>query len=133
MLLKLKNKKSKRIDVKVLCFIKKNDKLREGVEKMPYTVKEVAEKLNCNEVKLLEKIKLGKLKAKKGLGTWLISEENYLEYTQGIEEPISVKDFAKMVRKCTKCIRDNVIAGKIKGVKIGGKWYVDKKELDRFI
>lgn len=99
---------------------------------MLYTVKETAKKLNCNETVLMSKLAKGEIKGKKQLGSWLISEESLLEYTKGIEEPMTIKEFAKTVRKCDKCIRDNVRSGNLKGAKIGGKWYVDKKELEKF-
>lgn len=97
-----------------------------------YTVSEIAEKLKCNINIIRKKLREGELKGKRQCGEWLISEENFLEYTGGIKNPILVKDFAKLVRKCEKSIRDKVISGEIKGIKLG-KWYVDYEEINKFI
>ena len=97
-----------------------------------YTVSELAEMLNCNIDIIRKKLREGKLKGKRQCGEWLVSKENFLEYTGGIEKPVPVKDFATLVRKCEKSIRDKVISGEIKGVKLG-KWYVDYEEIHKFI
>lgn len=97
-----------------------------------YTVPEMAEKLKCNIDIIRKKLREGVLKGKRQRGEWLISEENFLEYTNGIANPIPVKDFAILVRKCEKSIRDKVISGEIRGVKLG-KWYVDYEEIHKFI
>ena len=73
-----------------------------------YTVPEMAEKLKCNIDIIRKKLREGVLKGKRQRGEWLISEENFLEYTNGIANPIPVKDFATLVRKCEKSIRDKV-------------------------
>ena len=92
-----------------------------------YTVSEIAEKLKCNKVMIMSRLQKGIIK-----GEWLITEENLLEYTKGIEEPMLVKEFAEIVRKNVKTIRDKVISGELRGVKCGN-WYVDKNELNKFI
>lgn len=97
-----------------------------------YTVPELAVKLKCNIDMIRKKLREGELKGKRQKGEWLVTEESFLEYTQGIENPVPIKEFAKMVRKCEKCIRDKVISGEIKGVKLG-KWYVDSEEIKKFI
>ena len=97
-----------------------------------YTVSEIAEKLKCNKVMIMSKLQKGIIKGKKQKGEWLITEENLLEYTKGIEEPMLVKEFAEIVRKNVKTIRDKVISGELRGVKCGN-WYVDKNELNKFI
>ena len=75
-----------------------------------YTVSEIAEKLKCNKVMIMSRLKKGIIKGKKQKGEWLITEENLLEYTKGIEEPMLVKEFAEIVRKNVKTIRDKVIS-----------------------
>ena len=97
-----------------------------------YTATEIAEKLKCNKDIVKQRLREGKIKGKKQSGEWLITEENFLLYTNGIKEPIHVKEFAKIVRKNEKTIRDKIIRGEIRGVKCG-VWYVDKRELNKFI
>lgn len=96
------------------------------------TVIEIAEMLKCNINIIRKKLREGKLKGKRQCGEWLVSKENFLEYTGGIEKPVPIKEFAKMVRKCEKSIRDKVISGELRGIKLG-KWYVDYEELNKFI
>ena len=106
---------------------------KDGEDKMKiYTVSEIAEKLKCNKVMIMSRLQKGIIKGKKQKGEWLITEENLLEYTKGIEEPMLVKEFAEIVRKNVKTIRDKVISGELRGVKCGN-WYVDKNELNKFI
>ena len=92
----------------------------------------LAEKLKCNKVIIMTRLQKGIIRGKKQKGEWLITEENLLEYTKGIEEPMLVKEFAEIVRKNVKTIRDKVISGELRGVKCGN-WYVDKRELNKFI
>lgn len=99
-----------------------------------YIVKEIAEILGCNVDVIRRRLKNGEIRGKRTTrrGGWLVREEDWLEYTKGIEKPVEVSVFAKIVRKCTKTIRDKVINGELRGVKLG-RWYVDERELSKFI
>lgn len=99
-----------------------------------YIVKEIAEILDCNIDVIRRRLQNGEIVGKRTTrrGGWLVTEENFLKYTQGIENPITISKFAKMVRKCAKTIRDKVIRGELRGVKLG-RWYVDGNELNKFI
>ena len=99
-----------------------------------YLAKEIAEILDCNIDVIRRRLRDGEIKGKRTTkrGGWLVTEESFLEYTNGISRPITITAFAKMVRKCEKTIRDKVISGQLKGVKLG-KWYVDENEMKKFV
>lgn len=59
------------------------EKEKESLDIKVYTLPETAELLKVSRVSLLNYIKAGKLKAKKAVGRWLITEDAIKEFIGG--------------------------------------------------
>lgn len=100
------------------------------------TAKEIAEKMGLNVEIVRRKLKSGEIKGKRdvrGSSKWLVTKENFLEYTGGIEELVLIDKFAKSVHRCIRTIRDKILNGELRGIKLGGRWYVDSEEINKFV
>lgn len=97
-----------------------------------YTATEISEILEQNITVIRRKLQHGIIKGGKQKGEWLVSEENFMKYTQGIKHPVEASKFAKMVKKHPQTIKNKLVTGELKGVKLG-KWYVEYDEIKKFI
>lgn len=48
-----------------------------------------------------------------------------------IERPYTVKEVAMLLRICPEMVRKHLVAGEIKGTKIGARWFIPSDEVKR--
>lgn len=51
--------------------------------------------------------------------------------TTKIERPYTVKEMANLLRICPEMVRKHLVAGEIKGTKIGARWFIPFDEVER--